>query len=57
MYNSLIAQKCKDPACITKWSKDYPGFQGAHKELWSNIFNIPYILSPGKLICNIFNIK
>ncbi len=26
-----VAKKCKDPACITNWSKDYPGFQSAHK--------------------------
>ncbi len=38
IYNSLVAKICKDAACITNWSKDYPGFQSAHKELWSNIF-------------------
>ncbi len=45
IYNSLLAKKCRDPACITKWSKDYPGFQSAHKELWSNIFKLPYTIT------------
>ncbi len=45
IYNSLVAKKCSDPACITKWCKDYPGFQSAHKELWSNIFKTPYTIT------------
>ncbi len=45
MYNSLVAKQCRDPACITKWSKDYPGFQSAHKELWANIFKTPYTIN------------
>ncbi len=38
-------KKCRDPACITKWSKDYPGFQSAHKQLSSNIFKTPYTIT------------
>ncbi len=45
IYNSLLAKKCRDPVCITKWSKDYPGFQSAHKELWSNIFKTLYTIT------------
>ncbi len=43
--NSLVANKCRYSACITKWSKDYPGFQSAHKELLSNIFKTPYTIT------------
>ncbi len=43
--NSLVAKNCRDPACITKGSKDYPGFQSTHKELWSNIFKTPYTIT------------
>ncbi len=45
IYNSLVAKKCRDPACITKWSKDNPGFQSAHKELLSNFFKTLYIIT------------
>ncbi len=41
-YNFFIEKKRREPACIRKWTEDYPGFQDASDDLWPNIFRLPF---------------
>jgi hypothetical protein len=45
IYNTLIKNKVKEPACIAKWTGIYPNFHTASADLWPNIFKIPFYIT------------
>jgi hypothetical protein len=42
LYNKLVDLKKREPACIAKWTEDYPEFKQAEVNIWMEIFKIPF---------------
>ena len=42
IYNILLKKKSREPASIKQWTNDFPKFDEANIELWSNIFKMSF---------------
>lgn len=42
LYGFFVQHKQRLPACINKWTQDFPKFVEAADDLWENIFKLPF---------------